>query len=179
MVFLIRHPIPTSLSREELPRLKAYVNSDYKRHFTQAQRAFAQNVIDNGSYMEKAMLSWCFQNAVPLRDASEDWAIVSYEQLVVDPQPVIDYLADRLELPEPERMLDAVGVPSATAVGSTRERQQLLVNAGGAGGRRSLIGDWRKRVDPEAEQRLMETLDVFGIDAYSSGEVVPSNRYWV
>ena len=29
VVFLIRHPIPTSLSREELPRLKAYVNSDY------------------------------------------------------------------------------------------------------------------------------------------------------
>jgi hypothetical protein len=34
IVYLLRHPIAVSLSREVYPRLHAFLSSDYRRHFT-------------------------------------------------------------------------------------------------------------------------------------------------
>jgi hypothetical protein len=50
------------------------------------QSAFAERILQTGTELEVGVLSWCLQNMVPLRDASDDWAIIAYEQLVLDPE---------------------------------------------------------------------------------------------
>ena len=43
---------PVSLSRQVYPRLEAFMQSDYRRHFTPAQLGFARRIADSGSKLE-------------------------------------------------------------------------------------------------------------------------------
>jgi hypothetical protein len=171
IVYLIRHPIAVSLSREYYPRLRTMLNSDYGRHFTADQMKLAQRILTKGTTLEQGVLSWCVQNAVPLQAATADWLIIAYEDLVLDPQPVLEQLAERLELPEPERMRGRLRVPSAVKAKSNRETQQALERGTN---RRWLIEKWRSYVDDSEERQVMKILEYFQIDTYRPGELTPN-----
>jgi hypothetical protein len=177
IVFLIRHPIPVTLSREIFPRLDAFLNSDYRRHFTDEQLHYARRIVSSGTKLERGVLAWCLQNTVALRDAADDWALLSYEQLVLEPRPVIDYLASKLALPKPERMIKRLTTPSAVKPKSDRETQQLLEKENE---RRSwLVEKWRNKVDPTEERAAMEVLKRFHLEVYRFGDVLPVDRLWI
>jgi hypothetical protein len=177
IVYLIRHPIPVSLSREAFPRLEAFLDSDYRRHFTAAQLQVAQKIRATGTKLEHGILAWCCQNAVLLRQATADWAIVSYEQLIRDPAPVVAYLADKLALPKPERMLRRLAVPSASKRKSDQETQAILDS--GTTPRSMLVEKWQRRIDAAQERRVMEILERFEVDVYHAGDVLPADWVWI
>jgi hypothetical protein len=144
IVYLLRHPIPVSLSREVYPTLKAFCDSDYRRHFTDEQLQYARKIIDSGTKLERGVLAWCLQNAVPLRDVSTDWAVIAYEQLVLDPALVIEHIALKLSLPNPERMMNRLAIPSSSNWKSDEETRQVVEETE----RRSwLVEKWRQKVD--------------------------------
>jgi hypothetical protein len=177
IVYLLRHPIPVSLSREVYPTLEAFCGGDYRRHFTDEQLQYARKIIDSGTKLERGVLAWCLQNAVPLRHVSADWAVISYEQLVLDPRPVIEHLAFKLSLPKPERMMNRLAVPSSSNGQSDRETQQILEKERE---RRSwLIEKWRQKVDRLDERAVMDILKRFDLDAYQVGDVLPADWLWI
>jgi len=177
IVHLLRHPIPVTLSRESYPTLDAFLNSEYRRHFTEEQLQYSRKILDSGTKLDQGVLAWCLQNAVPLREVSEDWAVVSYEQLVLEPGPVIDYLAAKLSLPKPERMMKRLATPSAVKAKSDKETQQVLEKETE---RRSwLIEKWRKKVNEAEERRAMEILKRFHLDVYNFGDVLPADWLWI
>ncbi len=179
VAYLIRHPIAVSISSERFPMLDAFLGTAYRDHFSHEQLALADRLALEGSPLERGVLSWCLQNAVPLREASQEWAIVTYEQLVVDPQPVIDELAVKLELPAPQRMTDALAVPSVNVKIKSSEETQRLLYETGMDRRPDLVDKWRRRVDANDEARAMAILDAFEVDAYTRGDVFPVDRLWV
>ena len=139
----------------------------------------ADRVAASDDHLRRGVLAWCLQNAVPLRAASGDWAVVTYEQMVVDPGPVIAELADKLVLPAPDRMRAALTVPSVNVkIKSSRETQHLLYGTS-AERRPDLVDKWRRRVDERDEARAMEIVAAFGIDAYTAGEVFPADHVWI
>jgi Sulfotransferase family len=177
IVYLLRHPIPVSLSREVYPTLEAFCDSDYRRHFTADQLQYARKIIDSGTKLERGVLAWCLQNAVPLREVSQDWAVISYEQLVLDPHPVIEHLALKLSLPKPERMMNRLAIPSSSNEKSDRETQQVLERETE---RRSwLIEKWRQKVDQVEERGAMDVLKRFNLDAYEFGHGLPADWLWI
>lgn len=179
IAYLIRHPIAVSISSERFPLLEAFLHTVYRDHFSREQLALADRIARTGSPIERGVLSWCLQNSVPLREAREDWAVVTYEQLVVDPQPVIDELAVKLELPAPQRMRDALTVPSVNVkIKSTEETQHLLYDTG-IERRPDLVDKWRRTVDESHEARAMEILGAFDLDVYTRGDVFPAERLWL
>jgi len=178
IIYLIRHPIAVSLSREVYPRLAALLSSDYQRHFTPEQLRFARNILDSGSKLDKGMVEWCLQNAVSLRDATSDWAIVSYEQTVVDPDSVVGYLVDKVDLSAADRMHQRLAVPSASVRGkSDTETQQALANRDNQ--QEWLVQKWRKKIDEKTERRLMDILDRFELDLYQYGDYMPHPRIMI
>ena len=102
-LFLIRHPLPVSLSREQLPRLHSYLNSDYRNNFTEEQIKEAGKIIEKGSKLEQAVLDWCFQNVPPLKKPAKTQLTITYEQLVLDPVPIINKLTEVLSLENKEK----------------------------------------------------------------------------
>ena len=177
VVLLLRHPIAVSLSREVYPRLRAFLSSDYQRHLTKDQLDYALKVCETGTELERGVLSWCLQNAIPLRAATDDWAVVSYEQMVLEPQPVIMHLAYKLELPEPGRMLERLTTPSGVKAKSDAETQQVLEDA--TSRRAWLIEKWQRQVSEAEERRAMEILERFELDVYSPGDLLPAERLWI
>ena len=178
IVYLLRHPIPVAISHEVYPRLSAYVESPYREHFTADQVALATEIIASGSRLQKGVLAWCFENAVPLRTRAADWTVVTYEQLVLEPRPIIDLLIDRLELDDPSRMLDNLDRASGVKRKSDAATQALLERRD-QDARRRLVDKWRRSVDHEEEVRLMEILERFGIAAYRAGDDLPHTDLWI
>lgn len=178
IAYLIRHPIAVAISSEQFPMLDAFLETAYRDHFSHEQLAFADRIATSGTPLELGVLSWCLQNSVPLRDASDDWAIVTYEQLVVDPAPVIDELAVKLELPAPDRIRDALTVPSVNVkIKSSEETRRLLYEAT-ADRRPDLVDKWRRKVDANQEARAMEIVSRFELDVYTR-DVFPADSAWI
>jgi hypothetical protein len=178
ILLLLRHPIPVSLSREELPRLHSFLTGPFATRFTEQQRAVARSVIESANHFEMAVLDWCLQNAVPLLGVDPKWTIISYEQMVLDPDTAITHLAQRLSLPDPARMLKRLGRASASTVKSSAESRRLLQHqraAPEAGP--ALIGRWRGRVTPQQEARAFDIVEAFEIDYYLRGSLTPNPKW--
>ncbi|MEO0895722.1 MAG: sulfotransferase [Bacteroidota bacterium] len=180
VILLLRHPIAVSLSRETFPRLDIFLNSDYSRNFTPEQLKYGRHILENGSKMEKGMLSWCLQNAVPLREANEDWVVVSFEQLNTEAARLIPILNEKLDLDTGniDELLDQLNRPSSSSSKSDKETQQKLKESD-PNDKTWLIEKWRSKVSVEEEQKLMEVLELFEIDYYEAGSFVPNKKYWL
>jgi sulfotransferase family protein len=179
VVYLVRHPIAVTISSERWPTLPALMHSDYRRHFTSEQLAEAERIAERGSDLDRGVLMWAMHNAVPLREATGDWTIVSYEQLVLDPEPVIRELAMKLDLPEPNRMRERLGVPSVNVQFKSTDETRRVLKAGGADKRPFLVEKWRKKVGRDDEARMMAILAMFGIELYRDDDVLPGPRAWI
>ncbi len=177
VIWLVRHPIAVSLSREVSPRLQAFLDSDYRRHFSAEQLNYARKIVAKGNDLQKNMLDWCFQNAVPLKQISEDWIVLTYEQLTMEPEQVLQYLTAELNLKGVEQMKAQLLKPSSSTVKSDAETQAKLQQVGGD--RSWLVEKWRKKVDEQTEHQLMEMLDAFEIDIYQAGKFMPAEAYMV
>lgn len=171
IIYLIRHPIAVSLSREYWPRLQAQLKSEYGRNFSQHQINFAEHILESGTRLEQGVLAWCLENAVPLWMATDEWLILAYEDLVIDPAPWVTQMAERLDLPDPERMLERLAIPSAVKAKSNPETQQALERGTD---RHWLIEKWKSRVSDADERRAMEILAHFELDVYRYGEFLPN-----
>lgn len=178
IVYLLRHPIAVSLSRKQSPRLDAYRRSKYRRYFTSDELRLADRIIERGTKIERGVLSWCFEHAVPLRQRSTDWIVLTYEQLVLEPEPVVDLLVTTLELPDRERMVRAL--PRASNVkGKSDAATQALLEHEDEASRRKLVTKWRSHVGTREESKCMELLEAFGIHAYRAGDDLPAKNYWI
>jgi hypothetical protein len=176
-VYLVRHPIAVSLSREVFATLNELLGASYRQHFSKEELSFAHEVLASGTRLERGVLAWCLQNAVPLRHTAGDWAMVSYEQLILEPRVVIDYLSAKLDLPEPERMLRALNVPSLAVRESDQVTRGVLEK--GAHERAWLVDKWKERVSEAEERHSMDILEHFGLNTYRAGTSLPSPPLWV
>ena len=181
VVILLRHPIAVSLSRESFPRLQAFRNGEAASRFSTAQLQLADRVIATGSQLEKGVLTWCFQNAISLQGLQPDWTVVSYEQLVLDPEPVVTRLVERLELTDQALILSRLTEAAGNQGKSDARTRQLLAEqaSGRLGKRRALVEKWRSRVTPAQEAAAMSLLPAFGLDAYRVGRLLPDEHYWI
>ncbi len=175
IVLLLRHPIPVSLSRKELPRLRAFLSSDFRSLLSAEQAALSDRIAATGSDLDRAVLDWCLQTAIPLTKAENDWTIVTYEQLVVDPLPVLRELASRLELPRLERMERRLTVASS----SMRQSEQATRERVGDADRTWLIDRWRSKIGEGDASRAMEPLPAFGLGELYQSETPLPGRFWV
>jgi hypothetical protein len=179
ILYVLRHPIAVSLSRQELPFLAHFLTSEYTRHFSREQVKLAREIIDSGTRLQRGVLAWCLHNSVPLRDAADDWTVVTWEQAVLQPLPVIERLCDRLALPEPDRIMRHVHVPSGVIHKSDASTQALLREASSEERQSTLVRKWSFTVTPEEATRAMQILEAFGIDAYRHGDFLPADKYWI
>jgi hypothetical protein len=178
IIFLLRHPIPVSLSREELPRLSSFINTSYSENFSYEEITFAKKLFQNGTKFQKSVLDWCFQNVLPLRHANNNWIVVSYEQMVIQPEIVIKNLVEKFEFPKPEEMFKRLSKASASTGKSDTESQDILRDPTKIlESKQWLVDKWKKRVTPEQIEQTEEILNAFGIDFYQSNESLPKNKY--
>lgn len=181
VVILLRHPIAVSLSRQALPRLASFMTGEASANFSAEQIERAERVIACGSELEKGVLAWCFQNALALQRVQPEWTVVTYEQLVLDPEPVVTRLVERLELTDQALILSRLTQAAGNQGKSDAQTRNLLAEQ--ARGRlarsQALVEKWRSRVTLDQEIAAMSLLPTFGLDAYRARRLLPTDSFWI
>lgn len=176
-MILVKHPVPVTLSREELPRLEAFQRSDFRKHFNQQQLLLEAAITQNGTEFEKGIVSWCFQNRL-LLNSGQGNLIVTYEEMVTNRDCVIDKIAGFLKLPDSYLMKEYSKKASGSTEKSTKKNQRLLKKVEeGEAESRQLIEKWKLQTTPEMIEQAQLIMDVFEIDIYRASEFMPAERF--
>lgn len=179
IIYLLRHPIPVSLSRNRYGRLPLFLSNDIycDRFLTPELRAYGWSILKDGSELQKKVLDWCLQNLPPLKflDRSK-WLCVHYEDVVLDPRATIERLAAFLGLSDKDRMFEQANLASGSTSLSDAATQRFLAEASSSQDRAYLINRWRKRVSTKEEESVFEILRRFEIGVYQAGKDQPVHR---
>lgn len=180
VVFLIRHPIATTISRHELPRLEYFVKSKYfmEKYLTEYQTKYMCDLYSKGSKFEKGILSWCLENTVPLNFLDKkDWTIISYEELLLNSYKTCKMLYERLNLSDFNKLLKQIGVPAANITLSSKDTINVMRNSSEDVRKKKLVTKWKGMVSEEEEKKTYEILSIFNIDAYDKDRFIPTQKY--
>ena len=176
VLYLIRHPIPNSLSRAVLPRLESFLASDFyrERYLGDERMKEITEVARKGTELQKFVVSWCFENYIPLKDTDlSKWATLSYEELLLNSRKSCQYLGEALELEDQGSLFRSVGEPATNITLSGQETLDIMSNPDEEKRKRQLVTRWKTRVSDEEERLAMEVLSLFDIDAYTYGQFIP------
>lgn len=180
VVFLLRHPIPTTLSRYTFPRLDQFLLScHYEREYLDAaQVREIRRIYCLGDKLQHGVLSWCFENLVPLRFSdTTGWVTVTYEELLLNSEPACRLLAQRLNLPDVATLVAAVNRPAANIAMSGKDTHSILREPDEQNRKRSMVTKWKEKITDADERRCFDVLDLFMIDAYRPKRFVSHERY--
>lgn len=179
IVFLVRHPIPTTLSRKQLPRLNHFVQSErvWEKYLDTEKKAAALRIVSEGSDFEKGILSWCIQTAISLSAKTRDaWLTITYEELVLNPERCARLLCNDLQLKAPERMLKAMTRPAKNIALSGRETKGLLEKES-AERNREIVTRWKSQISKEEEKRAFDIVGTFGLRLYEQNRFIAASDF--
>jgi len=165
VVYLIRHPMAVSLSRKVLPRLNYLCGEDTLNELSVEAKQMALIILNNGDNLEKAILSWCMQNHLALKNKRPDWIIFTYEQLVVNPEPIVNMLVKELKLTKRERIIKNLHHASKTTIQSDKITKGNIENLDYK--RNDIIEKWREKVSNSQAEKLFNILDAFELNIYN------------
>ena len=180
VVCLLRHPIPTTLSRTVYPRLDYFLRSRYyaEKYFDPDTHRKIVDRAERGSKLERGVISWCFENIDLLAgQGSSRFLCVTYEELVCNAAAVTRKLGTDLALPNVGVMEEYSSRPSVNIALSGETTNQAIFAREELNRQRYLIMRWKKRVSEMEEQDAMSVLQDFGIDAYNTNSCFPADRY--
>lgn len=174
ILYLIRHPIPVSLSRTVAPRINTFLDSDYSNHFSSDILKESKKILKKGDLLERKVLSWCFQNAVPLKNLKKSWTLLTFEELKTEPEKVINHLSYRLNLKSKDAIKKNINITSKTMGINKKDFDYLNTDVSKNG-----IDKWRNQISVDKEKILMDIVNLFGIDIYSFGENMADKKYLI
>lgn len=180
VVFIVRHPIATSLSRlrsDSFHGLGDYLATPAGREDAEGSPVAAWLPLYDSHRADpdplvRLVAEWCIENVYPLnraRDAGP--APVFYENLVLDPIAELDGLA--------ELCRDALGpVQAPLTINEARKPSAMDWFGTAAAARRSgdwerLLGRWRGEVPRASVDRCLSVLSAFGLDSLYGDGAMP------
>ena len=178
-VLMLRHPLATAVSRKVFPFLGEVQDSHLFDSLSAEQREVCEETLRSSNAIEKGVLAWCLFMAPALRNNSQDVLVVTYEQLVVDPEPVLEALGTHLDLPDLARMREALMVPSLSSFLCDEVSIDALNERKISDRAQVLLSKWRRFVSADEEVRVMSVLKAFGLSAYKAGDLLPDKALWI
>lgn len=180
VVVLTRHPLAQAISVAEnrwlisgkgLLKNQAFV----EQWLSNDLEAACWDAYRLGSELECRVVDWVLENLVPLRLLPErpNWQFVSYEDLILHTDRVIDQLANRLRLPDRDAMARQVGRPSRSVKPTKSVERQGLIEARNCN---RLVDRWKEKVGGEDLRACSRILERFGIELYRTDSSLPDHR---
>ncbi|WP_100656478.1 sulfotransferase domain-containing protein [Alteromonas flava] len=165
IIFQVRHPIPTSLSicKQKWPNAADYFLKceNFKHQLSTKQLKLSNDVMENGAELEKYVLGWFLENWIPILESQKnnDWLILRYEDMVMNPELTISTLKKFLDLESAEAAREIYTKPSYNAFASKNK----ILNASPE----YLCNGWKDKVDFEEHKMLIEIFNAFKNPYYS------------
>lgn len=179
IVHLLRHPIPTTLSRTALPRLELFLSSRFHDEFLGAGPHLTEikRLGRDGTHLQKGVVAWCYQNVMPLRQPGADWLTVTYEELVLNPARSCDLFIDRLQFTERQAMLEAFGKAAVNIGMSSADTLAAMAKADERARANGLVNRWYAKTSAADRASVTAIMELFGLDVYRGDEILANPRY--
>ncbi len=175
-VYLLRHPIPQAkscLKRSHRVVLdEAVADAEFASYLGADLVSYVEKVARCDNPMLQFTTQWCVENVVALNSplVGRGFAFTTHELLISEPVREMRRLAQALDLDQAELLLERVAKPSKT----TDSSSAATVASIRSGDSSQLLDTWRKELSSDEEKRLLEPLEVFGIEVYRVGESTPA-----
>jgi hypothetical protein len=178
IVYSVRHPISNALSIINLTwrdTAGAFLNNRFfvENYLDDTQLKYTKSIKKNGSLLQKFVLEWTLENLIPLRiikKEKKDWIVLTYEEMVLNPEKIVDLLYNRLNLEDKEIMMNAINRPSRTAtMESAKHIDEKNIDF--------ILKRWEEKVSDKEEEEAFEILKVFEIDIYKYGSFLPDSSF--
>ena len=182
-IYLLRHPLSHSLSRMrngwdtyisnflQSPNIRSLLDPDQVQYLEKTDRS--------GERLQKFVASWCLENLVLFRKLQSDardlsrLLLVTYEELIHQPEKLLPVLCQKLGLDYTERMLNKLHRPSKGIVHSQKQTAQEINSQNKA----YLLSNWRKGISATQEEKAFDILERLNIDVYLLHEDLPNRKY--
>jgi len=170
-LLLIRHPIAVSVSREVLPRMECHFKNDFSANIPADILKRARQIVDSGTFLQKAVVCWCFENYYQLKEVSaRKYMGITYEEMVLNPKAAVSRLAPYLDLGDEKVILENLAKPSKTTGKSDLQTQKIISENYSA---ELILNKWKNKVSEKDIKNSQDILDLFEIDIYRANEAVP------
>jgi len=179
VIFLIRHPLATNLSRKQFPRLDLFLNNEQfvSKFLTTEQFKFSRQIQSHGTQLQIGVLDWCLQNLPALKDLeNHNWLLMHYEDLISQPITEINRLVNSLNLSHPELISQRLTKASGSTAQSDRSTRDAFNSLATKPSSNFLLTKWREKLTPSDEENAFQILDAFQIEMYCRGSNSPVRR---
>jgi hypothetical protein len=154
---VIRHPcavIASHLNKKWQPDKRALLGNPYFDQYPEIrERCMALSEPE-----EVAALAWCTRYHAPLMSSKPyPFILVCYESLVRNGEREVTRLADAWDIPDKDKLLARLSVPSDTSTSSSQVVK----------GKDPLAG-WCNRLNDDQVNNILSVLEIFGMDFYSA-----------
>lgn len=170
LVYLLRHPIANSISRTVQPRLEMFLNSPhYAALVGEPERTLEiRSIAKSGTPLQRAVISWCYENLTTLRAPNPAMLVVTYEELVVNPVKSCDLLMQQLDLPDRESMLAAFERPAINIRMSQAQTLAAMSSPDAEKRRIRLVSKWQDTITEQQYGQVENLMRLFALDAYDA-----------
>ncbi|MCP4373896.1 MAG: hypothetical protein GY797_38205 [Deltaproteobacteria bacterium] len=181
VVYIIRHPIPQSLSCIQRGKSKIgcwiseYMDNDeyVKQNINKRLERFIKKIQGTGSDFEKFVTEWCLANLIALKNMNNNkWCIITYEELVLRYKDVINMLFKEFDIEAGKPLSLKKVIPSKTSDSSDGKTREEIIK----GETRFLLEKWKKNISEQQENNVFNILQEFEIDAYKAGKFLPHKK---
>src|SRR5699024_905063 len=144
ILFLLRHPIPSSLSRirngwgiakknkAEEVYASFYESEYYQKHILNDEvKKLIEKKVSEGSDLERQVIQWVLEHIKVLKNLkklseNDSFTLLTYEELTLKSEKVIKYLSKELDLTNVERMNQLINKPSNSSKHSIKKTNDAI-----------------------------------------------------
>ena len=166
-ILLLRHPVAVAQSQVRAFAHKSYEGwrtpDSHKNGIYKVHEPFLNTLQTN---LEIQLALWCMHNAIPLSHErnDQDWMVVHYENLLVDPKSELARIKERTGIPIPQLSDEQLSKRSNSDFkGDFKNAEDQLVK-------------WKAKLSDAELQRLQEILTYFKVDNYSCDHHMPLQK---
>ena len=171
-IYLVRHPfavISSQLKQGGWSNASTSFhipNTPYNSIYTSHEKFLSSLT----SKEEVLLATWCITNKEVLDNPKNDqsWITITYEELLLHPEEVINTIFKRWNRSIPEKLLSQLKLQSSTTIDGSDVRNS-----------KGQLASWQKYFNEKQIDKLQRVLDYFEITLYSKNTVTPSHFFQV
>ncbi|SDL61297.1 Sulfotransferase domain-containing protein [Catalinimonas alkaloidigena] len=167
IVYLARHPAAQALSVVKNQwgiTAKPYLDDVRWRsaYLNKEQIQLGYQLLESGTYLEKAVLNWILENIYPLQFSDTEKLVLFYEDLITQPDLEIQKICEFAKIAKPHALKNVLATPSK----SYRLSDPTTIKAINEGESLGIIYKWQSEMTSLQTEALQLILDTFKVTCY-------------
>ncbi len=155
-VLILRHPCAVISSQVRLIEYSKVKNPYIAENLYKDYPNLKKNFPNYNNYEEILTARWCQENYVPLICNKSSFVLVSYENLLLNPEIEIKKIFDELNIEIPTNIYKNISLPSKQTRRKINHKNKHII-----------LSDWKTRLNTTQKTNILNVVKDFGMEFYT------------